>query len=540
MKIKRGPVVKTKNVPQSSRSVFSKQPKISIIIPAFNSAKYISDALDSVFNQKYPSYEVIVVDDGSTDNTGVLLQSYEDRILYLYQPNAGPSAARNHGLRHARGEYICFLDGDDFFLPDKLSGQAAVLESDLSIGAVHSGWKLVDVDGLPTIDVSPWVSLPVLDLDTWLQWNPINLGAIVFRKAWIDKAGGFKEDLRQAEDFDIILRLALAGCKFSWQKKLTICYRKHSESLTMNIPEKIVYGNRVLNNFFLNADLPENTAAKEDTVRYNMLLWNAWHCFQTGYYEDLRDCLDLALKHFQQPCKMQTAWEWITNFAIWNRRTGQKKENLRPLWPYLKKVLSFDADEWESIERLLRWWTKKETGRVERFGRLGPLWNLFQRTAHFEKETGIRIETMLDWWVDGWAYYREGFYDRGLEGFLNLKGMTAKQLVCLLKIAISVGPDVTSSEQIDRLWDDLQRLEIISEESLHEVSGLYLSIFGRAAMHGEWKAALKGFHRFLRIGFHAQSILAFGTFVKAVLIYLLIGQKRFNKRIHNAFFSNNL
>lgn len=95
-------------------------PEVSVIIPTYNRAKYVSQAIDSVLAQTYKDYEIIVVDDGSKDNTRQVLEAYKDKIIYLYQENAGVSAARNAGIKAAKGEWMAFLDSDDRWLPDKL------------------------------------------------------------------------------------------------------------------------------------------------------------------------------------------------------------------------------------------------------------------------------------------------------------------------------------------------------------------------------------------------------------------------------------
>jgi glycosyltransferase involved in cell wall biosynthesis len=104
-------------------------PTVSVIIPTYNRANYICEAIDSILAQTYADYEIIVVDDGSTDGTRQALQRWIDdgTICYYYQENRGESAARNHGIRKARGQYIAFLDSDDLFLPTKFEKQVACL-----------------------------------------------------------------------------------------------------------------------------------------------------------------------------------------------------------------------------------------------------------------------------------------------------------------------------------------------------------------------------------------------------------------------------
>ncbi|MFO0794347.1 MAG: glycosyltransferase family 2 protein [Candidatus Brocadiaceae bacterium] len=115
-------------------------PKVSIIIPAYNSERYIRETIDSVFNQTYKDFEIIVIDDGSFDNTKEVLKTYEDTIRYYYQENGGVTNARLHGLNVARGEYIALVDADDIWLPEKLKIQVEFLDSCTDIGLVFSNF----------------------------------------------------------------------------------------------------------------------------------------------------------------------------------------------------------------------------------------------------------------------------------------------------------------------------------------------------------------------------------------------------------------
>jgi len=131
------------------------KPLVSVIMPTFDSARYIQQAVESVFQQTYPAHEVVVVDDGSTGDTRRVLGPYMERIRYVYQENQGPSAARNHGLGLARGEFVAFLDSDDYLPPGAMTEWLARFDSQPSLGVVHSGWRLVNQDGEVLRDVEP-------------------------------------------------------------------------------------------------------------------------------------------------------------------------------------------------------------------------------------------------------------------------------------------------------------------------------------------------------------------------------------------------
>ena len=139
-------------------------PKVSIIIPVYNCELYITQAIESVLNQTYTDYEIIVIDDGSTDNTHQVLQPYMKKIRYFSQENKGLSATRNQGIKMAKGKLISLLDADDLFLYYKLQEQVAIFEAEPSIGLVQSGWRLVNEKGEKIEDVKPWHKSPELDL----------------------------------------------------------------------------------------------------------------------------------------------------------------------------------------------------------------------------------------------------------------------------------------------------------------------------------------------------------------------------------------
>ena len=124
---------------------------VSAIIPTYNSVNYISEAINSVLNQTYKNCEIIVVDDGSTDNTRKTVENYirkyPHKIKYFYQENKGPSAARNKGIKEARGNYIAFLDSDDLWLPDKLEKQISLFMKDVSLKLTYCGGYYEDEEG---------------------------------------------------------------------------------------------------------------------------------------------------------------------------------------------------------------------------------------------------------------------------------------------------------------------------------------------------------------------------------------------------------
>src|SRR5262245_44059625 len=114
------------------------QPLVSVVIPTYNSCRFLIETVESALAQSYPHVEVVVVDDGSTDDTAAVLAPYQSRLRYVYQQNQGPSAARNRGIAEARGELLAFLDADDIWLPDKVARQVDALGRAPRAGLVHT------------------------------------------------------------------------------------------------------------------------------------------------------------------------------------------------------------------------------------------------------------------------------------------------------------------------------------------------------------------------------------------------------------------
>lgn len=226
----------------------SENPKVSVIIPVYNGEKYISLAIDSVFNQTYKNIEIIVVDDGSTDRTAEIIQSYQQKnelsgrvkLIYIYQQNQGCAAARNHGIANSNGEYIAFLDYDDLWLPEKIDLQVKYMLDHSEIGMVHSNNWAIDGDGNIISGTNrPKGAQGKCFKEIFIQ-NSISVLTVVIRKKCIEKIGFFDESLRYVEDRDLWLRLAREFPIGYIDQKLGF-YRLHSSNMTTNIIQHLKY-----------------------------------------------------------------------------------------------------------------------------------------------------------------------------------------------------------------------------------------------------------------------------------------------------------
>lgn len=181
---------------------------VSVIIPNYNHAAYLADAIQSVLNQSYGSVEIIVVDDGSTDNSRAVAAHFGDQVRYIWQENRGLSAARNTGIAAAGGAYIGVLDADDLYEPNFLQVLVGILAANPAAAAVYCGYRFVDQGNqpLPQIEVRPLPPPAVYRELT--RGNFLVPEAILVRRHCYTTVGPFDESLRACEDWDMWLRIA--------------------------------------------------------------------------------------------------------------------------------------------------------------------------------------------------------------------------------------------------------------------------------------------------------------------------------------------
>jgi glycosyltransferase involved in cell wall biosynthesis len=209
---------------------------VSVIIPAYNYARFLREAIDSALAQTRPALEVIVVDDGSTDATPEVLSAYGDRIRVLRQKNAGVAAARNAGIAAARGDSVAFLDSDDAWYPRKLELQLARLEADPALGLVHCGAATIDAEGrtlkTSTGGMEGRVAEAILRLDREVIMPQGS--SIVVPKRVAEEIGGFDERLPPSEDWDFCYRIA-ARYPIGYVPLVLVRYRLHGSGIHQNI-----------------------------------------------------------------------------------------------------------------------------------------------------------------------------------------------------------------------------------------------------------------------------------------------------------------
>lgn len=215
------------------------QPLVSVVIPAYKAQRYIAETLQGVLAQTYPHLEVIVVDDGSPDQLGEVVQQMalqDGRIRYVRQQNAGVSAARNCGFSLSRGEYVAFLDADDVWWPENLALKVGRLQvEDEGLGMVHSDWEMIDAKGVPQGVYSAGKEGYLLrDL---LAWNGTCVPApssVLLRREVLEEVGGFDTELSTAADQEFFMRVA-TRYRIGRVPQVSWYYRVHGDNMHSNI-----------------------------------------------------------------------------------------------------------------------------------------------------------------------------------------------------------------------------------------------------------------------------------------------------------------
>jgi len=208
-------------------------PTVSVIIPTYNRGHYLCNAVDSVLAQTYQDFEIIVVDDGSSDKTAAIIKNYHPKVRYVYKDNGGLSSARNVGIREAEGKYMAFLDDDDSWLPDNLEIKVNFLENNPEYGFIVSNGYFVDHQENVIREINRR-DIGEENIRGLIRFMFISVLNVLVRKECVDQTGDFDETLDTVEDYDYWLRLV----KHARMKYLDMPLgkvRKHDLNMSKNI-----------------------------------------------------------------------------------------------------------------------------------------------------------------------------------------------------------------------------------------------------------------------------------------------------------------
>ncbi|MDT0557344.1 glycosyltransferase [Ichthyenterobacterium sp. W332] len=291
----------------------SEDPLVSVIIPTFNRAMYITDTLDSIINQTYTNWECLVVDDGSTDNTKELVLKYTEkdyRIKYLKRTkefSKGSNGSRNYGLSQSKGEYIAFSDDDDFWLKNKLERQIPIFKKYPDVGLVTCDIEYVNRDGLRSGRVICQTGNHGYIFEQILFKNRLSMVTPILKREVFNKVGEFNTNFSIYEDWDYWRRVAYYYPFYS-VKEVLACYRLHDSNTMLKVnknPFEQYYRYRALtkallewgDNRFKKSDY--KLIARVEWKRYKQILNN--HC--PGYINKLKLILKISISNLVEGLK---------------------------------------------------------------------------------------------------------------------------------------------------------------------------------------------------------------------------------------------
>ena len=282
---------------------------VSVIIPAYNAELYIVRAIESVLAQTYRDLEIIVVDDGSADNTASIARQFEDSIHYVYQSNRGLAAARNTGIRHAHSDIIALLDADDLWEPEFLEVMTGLLEQNPQAAGVYCGFQYIDsqgnIVGKPNLTVVPPEGFHNIQL---IQGNWLSACGVLFHKHLAEEVGLFDESLRALEDADLWIRLS-ADRPFVGLPRALVKYRRHDSNMSKDPQHMIKAKSRVMEKAFGPAEGDVSSWSNQKVVAYlNHFRSAAVRYLAAGYFEKSAD----------QLCQMAViSLDYLCSLDVW-------------------------------------------------------------------------------------------------------------------------------------------------------------------------------------------------------------------------------
>jgi len=301
---------------------------VSIVIPVYNGANYLGEAIDSALAQTYKNIEIIVVNDGSKDDgeTEKVALSYGDKIRYFHKENGGVSSALNMGIREMRGEYFSWLSHDDLYTPEKIETQVRLIETDKDI--ILCSGSLITESGKPMLHCTRTLDkvLNGRDLfEAFLHRYSLNgLGVLVPKEAF-EKAGGFDESLRYLQDLDMWMRLMWYDYRFVCHSDLLVMTRIHKKQVT-NTGSHMFYKDRVAM-----AEKHLELLQETQVCEYDRLMKLYFLFFMRGNYKKV-------IAQMKPHMKKIKGYKLIILNGYWYRAKGNTRKLLRKIIGVFNKI----------------------------------------------------------------------------------------------------------------------------------------------------------------------------------------------------------
>lgn len=440
------------------RSINYTQSLVSIVIPTYNCAPYLAKALDSVLAQTYTNCEIIVIDDGSTDNTVKILESYQQSIQYVYQDNQGRSVACNTGITLAEGEFVTFLDSDDYYIDkEKIQREVDILETNLCLGVVRSGWELITEDETYIANVEPWHAFPKHDVEQSFY----NLGVtsiMTARIEWLAFVGMFDPNYLRCQDIDLLMRLLLAGCQFQWLKRVTFAYRQRTHSLIQN-EFKVRDANGTLSvwkRMLTHPNVPESIKQNRDRILFYKYAYAIFELLYLEYPDDAMSFLKQMQTHMPY---YDQAFYMVDFFAFVGEHLADGQ---------------FPTDD--SAIQLLK---------------------ILPKNLYWNLRLSVTLKQLLQFWIDvWWVYYLAQVQNISVESLrINIRQentekalmpyrkMPTQEFVKILLTVVLNDPRLIDKPIIDGVtvfWDDMLSLGILDKDSKSDIVIVYLTLLLRS------------------------------------------------------------
>jgi glycosyltransferase involved in cell wall biosynthesis len=314
-------------------------PKVSVIIPTYNALTYLPETVESVFKQTFYDWELLIVDDGSSDGTAAWAKQITDlRVRLISQKNQGSSVARNTGITAAKGEYIALLDADDLWEPSKLEKQVRFLEQNPSIGLVDTWTTLINQKGKST----GRIILSSAEGDIWkqlVQFKPVCCcdSTPLIRRSCFENVGLFNPDLPYLEDLDMWIRLA-SVYEFAAIKEPLVRYRQHPQSKSTNCKGTLEAFRTIIEKAFESVPAEMLPLREKGYARLNLYL--AWKAINNKDYEQAIHFNDQAIAHHPQ---VILSWDFLRQsiaLALLKRLGSQTYDKVRSLVQIMRRTIS--------------------------------------------------------------------------------------------------------------------------------------------------------------------------------------------------------